>query len=207
MCTLTDESEQGEGGEEGDPEGAGEGQEGESTGEEGEAAEQQAEPHYDLGMIQELTVTGDGDAELPAADGSFTARDYSFEVDVSAGRGTYNFMNEGPEQFHHVALFAFPEGVDEAAAREAFDAFAQAEGSGEPPPPGTPEPEETAFSSVYSPGLGGTFEAEFESGRTYGAVCFIQDKQGGHRTPSATTWWSSSPSTERRNSIGAAPTT
>jgi hypothetical protein len=73
----------------------------------------------------------------------------------------------------------WPEGVDEAAADKAWAAGMAAEESGQPPPEGTPEPEDFAGSQVFSPGGGGTFPAEFTAGRTYTAVCFIQDQAGG----------------------------
>jgi uncharacterized cupredoxin-like copper-binding protein len=137
-------------------------------------------PHYELGMIQELTVSG-GDAapQLPAADGSITATDYAFEADLEAGDTSVNFVNEGPEQVHFASVSAYPEGTDAAEAEEAFKALVQAEGK---PPQGLPQSEDVGFSGIYSDGLGGQFQlfqGEFEAGRTYLFSCFIQDRAGG----------------------------
>ena len=137
-------------------------------------------PHYELGMIQELTVSG-GDAapQLPEADDSITATDYAFEADLEAGDSSVNFVNEGPDQVHFASVSVYPEGTDAAAAEEAFTALVQAEGK---PPKGLPQSEDVGFSGIYSDGLGGRFqlrEGEFESGRTYLFSCFIQDRAGG----------------------------
>jgi hypothetical protein len=137
-------------------------------------------PHYELGMIQELTVSG-GDAapQLPAADGSITATDYAFEADLEAGDSSVNFVNEGPDQVHFASVSVYPEGTDAAEAEEAFKALVQAEGK---PPKGLPQSEDVGFSGIYSDGLGGQFQlfqGEFESGRTYLFSCFIQDRAGG----------------------------
>ena len=36
-----------------------------------------------------------------------------------------------------------------------------------------------AYSGVFGPGGSGTFEAEFQPGNTYAALCFISDREGG----------------------------
>lgn len=143
------------------------------------------EPHFNRGMIQAVTVVeGEADAALPEADGTITAKDYSFEVDVQAGEAqTINFVNEGPDELHHAVLFPFVEGTDVAAAEAAIDAFV-AGGEEAPPPPeidlaAAEGPEAPGDSAVYSGGLGGTFEVNLISGRTYGVVCFISDRTGG----------------------------
>lgn len=38
---------------------------------------------------------------------------------------------------------------------------------------------EFASSGVFGPDASGTFEAPFEAGHTYAALCFIQDREGG----------------------------
>jgi hypothetical protein len=139
-------------------------------------------PHYELGMIQELTVSG-GDAapQLPAADGSITATDYAFEADLEAGDSSVNFVNEGPDQVHFASVSVYPEGTDAAEAEEAFKALLETEGGGQPPK-GLPQPEDVGFSGIFSTGLGGQFQlpqGEFESGRTYLFSCFISDRAGG----------------------------
>ncbi|HEV2810095.1 MAG TPA: hypothetical protein VGV93_06840 [Acidimicrobiales bacterium] len=144
--------------------------------------EEEGPRHYDLGMIRPLTVTaGEADATLPESESSVTARDYSFDVDVSAGRQTVNFTNEGPDQVHHAVFFPFNEGVDEAAAEAALDTFLSSEDEQAPPPPEIDLEglESSPEFGVFSTGLGASYDAEFESGRTYAVVCFIQDRAGG----------------------------
>ena len=162
-----------------------EGEDGE--GEEGEGPEGAAEgdqptppPHYTLGMAQMVSVTGGADAAAAdiESDGVIQAVDYGFEVpELEAGSRTLTFENTSDEQLHHGIFFEFPEGTDEAAAQEALQGLLASEGG--PPPEGTPEPDEAGFTFVFGPGMGGTFELELESGRTYGVVCFIQDRTGG----------------------------
>jgi uncharacterized cupredoxin-like copper-binding protein len=139
-------------------------------------------PHYELGMIQELTVSG-GDAapQLPAADGTITATDYAFEADLEAGDSSVNFVNEGPDQVHFASVSVYPEGTDAAEAEEAFKALLETE-DGSQPPKGLPQSEDVGFSGIFSDGLGGQFQllqGEFESGRTYLFSCFISDRAGG----------------------------
>ena len=137
-------------------------------------------PHYELGMIQELTVSGGAaEPQLPEADGTITATDYAFEADLEAGDSSVNFVNEGPDEVHFASVAVYPEGTDAAEAEEAFKAVLEATG---PPPKGTPQPENVGFSGIYSENLGGRFQltgGEFESGRTYLFSCFIQDRAGG----------------------------
>lgn len=148
---------------------------------EGDKPDKPKAPHYELGMIQELTVSG-GDAEpqLPEADGTITATDYAFEADLEAGDSSVNFVNDGPDQVHFASVSVYPEGTDAAAAEEAFKALLEAE-EGAPPPEGVPQPEDIGFSGIFSAGLGSTFQLEggFESGRTYLFSCFVSDRAGG----------------------------
>ena len=54
-------------------------------------------PHYEKGMLRELRVTGGNPApELPEAEGTITAVDYSFRFDLDAGDRVVNFINRGP---------------------------------------------------------------------------------------------------------------
>ncbi len=141
----------------------------------------QGPPHFERGMAQVLTVgPGQANAELPKADGSITARDYGFDVNVKAGDKTITYVNDGPEQVHFAAISEFPEGTDAAAAEDAFKQFLAA-GEDSPPPEGLPMPEDVGFSGIFSTGLGANFEMTkpFESGRTYLVACFIQDRTGG----------------------------
>ncbi|HET7236957.1 MAG TPA: hypothetical protein VFK59_11065, partial [Actinomycetota bacterium] len=93
-------------------------------------------PHYELGMLQELTVTqGQTEPQLPQADGTITAVDYAFDVDLRAGDRIINFINEGPDQVHQSQILAYRPGVDANDAREAF--IARLDG----PVPGLPSPQ------------------------------------------------------------------
>lgn len=150
-----------------------------------EGAEEGEEPtgpaHFTRGMAQVLEVgPGDENPTLPEADGAITSIDYGFEIDISDGDQAINFVNEGPEEVHVAAISVFPEGTDEAAAEAAFQTLLES-GQDAPPPEGVPLPEDVAFSGIFSTGLGATFETSepFESGRTYIATCFIQDRAGG----------------------------
>ncbi len=147
---------------------------------EGPPEEETGEPHFTLGMIQPLTVTaGDADAELTGTEGSITASDYTFDVDVTAGEHTIAFTNEGPDQIHHGAFFAFVQGTDEAAAATALDAFLASEEAPPPPELDLATTEGLPSGGVFSAGLGQTLDFDFESGRTYAVLCFIQDRTGG----------------------------
>ena len=176
--------EEGEGGE-GEEEGEGdatttsqapEGEGGESEDGEGD----QLKPEDFLTAT--FTVTAGEAGDLPDAGGnSITARDYSFDVKVAADAKEFVFRNEGPAQFHHVVLFNFGD-IAPSVVEENLPAFFESEEDA-PPPPAFKDLDfenlEAGASTVLSPGLGATSSAEFESGNTYAAVCFINDRTGG----------------------------
>jgi hypothetical protein len=139
----------------------------------------QGPPHYALGMVREVTVSGgDPEPQLPPADGSITARDYTFDIDLEAGDTSVNFINEGPAQMHVSTVGVYPMGIDADEAERAFET--QLEPG--PPPQGVPTPKWLGFSGIYSEGLGGQFQlfrGEFGSGRTYVFACFLSDREGG----------------------------
>lgn len=136
-------------------------------------------PHYELGMLRELTVSGeDFDPQLPPADGSITARDYTFDIDLEAGDTSVNFINDGPDQVHVSTVGVYPKGIDAHEAERAFET--QLEPG--PPPQGLPTSRGLGFSGIYSEGLGSQFQlfqGEFRSGRTYVFACFVSDRGGG----------------------------
>lgn len=135
--------------------------------------------HMTKGMAQVITVTDEGNAlELPAADGTMTAKDYSFDPQVKAGDTKINFVNNGPDEVHFASISEFPEGTDAAAGEAAFKTALESDG---PPPAGALSPEDVAFSGVFSSGLGSQFTVPggFKSGRTYVVACFISDRAGG----------------------------
>lgn len=142
-------------------------------------SEEGAAPHFERGMQQEVTVTGGDAGELAAADGTITASDYTFEVDIPAGATRINFVNEGPDQVHFAGVDKFPEGTTVEQAEAAFATMTQLE-EGAEPPADLPQSEEFFFSGIASQGLGiqSSAPGPFEPG-TYIAYCFIQDRQGG----------------------------
>ena len=129
-----------------------------------------------------LTVgEGDDDAVIPPTDGgSIRAGDYLFDADLTAGGTTVTFTNSSDNQFHHVIVMDF--GTNDPAVVEAnLPAILESEEDA-PPPEGIDMAQvnfEFAFSPVFGPGSSGTFEAPFEEGHTYVALCFIQDREGG----------------------------
>lgn len=142
-----------------------------------EAEEEEGPPNL---LVAATTVTGEPAGELPQTDGRITARDYGFDVDVTAG-GTYTFFNEGPEQLHHAVLFNFGD-LEPAVVEENLPAFFAAGEEGAPPEAFADldfENFEAGGSGVFGPEVGGTFGATLESGTTYAVVCFISDRSGG----------------------------
>jgi hypothetical protein len=133
-------------------------------------------------VLGTVGVAGDPPAadDLPAG-AKITARDYGFTIEgIKAGAQTVTFVNEGPLQVHHAVVLGFPAGTEEGAIREAVQTLMTLDES-TPPPEGIPLPDETINigSSVYSAGMGGTFQATFEAGRPYAVLCFISDRSGG----------------------------
>ena len=136
--------------------------------------------HFTVGMVAPVTVTGDTGRDLPEDGPTITADDYGFETSgLVAGPNTVLFRNTGPEQPHHAVVLEFAAGVDEAAALRALRAFADAQRDGRAPPPGTPQPTPIGDVQFFDPGLGGTFDAILQEGRTYVVACFISDRAGG----------------------------
>lgn len=134
-------------------------------------------------LTRTFTVTSAEEGELPELDGNeIVARDYTFDVNVKAGASEFVFRNEGPAQFHHVVLFNFGD-TEASVVEENLPKFLQG-GEDAPPPPAFRDVDfeklEAGDSTVLSPGLGATASAaEFESGSTYAAICFISDRKGG----------------------------
>lgn len=144
----------------------------------GEEAE--GKSHYELGMVvPEVEVNGGG-GDVSAPDGEIVAEDYKFNVPaLTGGKRQLVFRNDGPKQWHHMVAFEYPPSITPEAAINAFRAFGQAEETGQPPPPGTPEPGEAGFAGIFSPGGAQTIELQLKSGYTYLLACFIQDLTGG----------------------------
>ena len=118
---------------------------------------------------------------IPATDGgSIRGGDYLFDADVTTSGTTITFTNSSDNQFHHVALMDF--GTNDPAVVEA-NLPAILEGEEDAPPPEGIDMAQVnfdfAFSPIFGPGSSGTFEAPFEEGHTYVALCFIHDREGG----------------------------
>lgn len=151
---------------------------GEESGEGG--GPDQADPASFL--VKPLTVTAGSEGELPDAGSTVTARDYTFDISVETGGDKFTFRNEGPDQVHHAVFMNF-EDVAVEDVEENLVEFLQSEGEGEPPAAfrdlDMGKVFEVGHSGVFTPGLGGTADATFESGNTYAAVCFLPDRAGG----------------------------
>ncbi|MBW3548891.1 MAG: hypothetical protein KY452_12275 [Actinobacteria bacterium] len=122
----------------------------------------------------------DDEGELPETDGTITAVDYDFEVDVQAG-DSFTFRNDSSNQFHHAVVFNFGS-IDPATVEENLPAFLEG-GEEQPPPPAFEDLDfeklESGHAGVFGPGGAGTAIGTFQSGNTYAAICFIQDRTGG----------------------------
>lgn len=157
------------------PEGEGEG--------EGEGGPGGGGPPPEAVRTAKFTVRPGEAADLPDADGnSITARDYSFDVKVAAGAKEVVFRNEGPDQLHHFVLFNFGK-TEPSVVEENLPAFLESEEDA-PPPPAFKDVNfdnlQAGDGPVLTPGLGATAATNaFESGNTYVAACFIQDRTGG----------------------------
>ena len=145
--------------------------------------ESQGGPPPEAVLTAPFTVTPGDAGDLPEADGnSIVARDYTFDVNVKAGAEEFVFRNEGPDQLHHVVLFRFGD-LEASVVEENLPAFFES-GEDAPPPPAFKDVDfeslEAGDGPVLTPGLGAVIPAKsFESGNTYAAVCFIQDRAGG----------------------------
>ena len=134
-------------------------------------------------LTASFKVTAGEAGDLPETDGNeIVARDYTFDVKVKDGAEELTFRNEGPQQLHHVVLFNFGE-TEKTVVEENLPAFFETE-EGEDPPPAFKDLDfenlEVGDGPVLTTGLGVTLKTKaFESGNTYAAVCFIQDRTGG----------------------------
>lgn len=131
-------------------------------------------------LTKPLKVTEGETGELPDTGGNLiTARDYTFDVNLTAGAREFQFRNEGPEQFHHVVLFNFGD-LEPSVVEQNLEAFLESDA--DPKPPFDKLNHDELFpggSGVLSPGQAATARAEIKGGGTYAAVCFINDKAGG----------------------------
>ena len=150
---------------------------------EGEGGPGGGGPPPEAVLTASFTVTPGEAGDLPDTDGNeIIARDYTFDVRVKDGAEEIVFRNEGPDQLHHVVLFNFGE-TEPSVVEQNLPAFFEG-GEDAPPPPALKDVDfenlDAGDGPVLTPGLGATIEATgLESGNTYAAVCFIQDRTGG----------------------------
>ena len=134
--------------------------------------------HYDLGMAVPFTVKKANTATMPPTDGTVTARDWAFDIPPPVpGFKVFTFRNDG-QQDHSLAVAEFPDGMDEAAAREAFETILAADAE-HPAPDDTPVPEDVAFAGPISAGAQTTFPMNVKVHRTYVFACYMSDRTGG----------------------------
>lgn len=117
-------------------------------------------------------VTGDaGDAALPAADATITAKEYAFDASgLRAGANEIQFVNDGRE-IHHVIALPLAQGRTAADFRR----FIASDGRGGPPPV---DFEAGANTSAFDGGTSGNVRLTLRRGE-YVLVCFISDRRGG----------------------------
>jgi hypothetical protein len=89
--------------------------------------------HYELGMAAPFTVKKTNAAPMPPTDGTVTGRDWTFELPpLVPGFKVLTFRNDG-QQDHSLAVAEFPDGMDEAAAKAAFETLLAASEAHPPP--------------------------------------------------------------------------
>jgi hypothetical protein len=123
--------------------------------------------------LTKFTVTGESDADLPEADGTVNAVEYSFSGEgLKAGEQTLLLDNKGGTWHHFLAAK-----LNDDATIEQAKEFLESEGQGGGPPPLNIE--DTAIeSTVMDGGKAELVTANLEAG-SYVFFCFISDKQTG----------------------------
>ena len=134
--------------------------------------------HYDLGMATPFTVKKTNSASMPPTDGTVLARDWSFEIPaLDPGFKVLTFRNEGMQD-HSLAVAEFPDDVDEATAKAAFEKLLAADAEHRVPDK-TPVPQDVAFAGPLSAGGQSTFPMNLKVHRTYVFACYMTDRTGG----------------------------
>ena len=134
--------------------------------------------HYELGMVTPFTVKKTNNAPMPPTDATVLARDWAFEVPALVpGFKVLTFRNDG-QQDHSLAVAEFPDHVDEARARAAFEKLLAADAD-HPVPDDTPVPQDVAFAGPLSAGGQSTFPMNLKVHRTYVFACYMSDRAGG----------------------------
>jgi hypothetical protein len=140
--------------------------------------EEELQFHYNLGMATPFTVKKTNTATMPPTDGAVLARDWAFEIPALApGFKVLTFRNDG-QQDHSLAVAEFPDDVDEASAKAAFQKLLAADAE-HPAPDDTPVPQDVAFAGPLSAGGQSTFPMNLKVHRTYVFACYMTDRTGG----------------------------
>jgi plastocyanin len=118
-----------------------------------------------------IDVTGDaGDAELPDAEATVTAEEYSFEAEgLTAGETTLTFENAGQEPHHLIAAPLRPGNTIEDVER-----FVRTE-RGRPPV----DLEREVQTAALEGGTSQNVTLDFARPGEYALICFIADREGG----------------------------
>ncbi|CAN5528935.1 hypothetical protein BH20ACT15_BH20ACT15_10510 [soil metagenome] len=127
--------------------------------------------------LTKFTVTGESDEDLPDADATVTANEYSFSSEgLKAGETSVLLENAGA-QWHHFLASPLKEDATIEQARE----FLETE-KGEPPfveqGPGQGAGANEVESTVLEGGVSEVVDLDLLPGR-YAFFCFIADKEGG----------------------------
>jgi hypothetical protein len=134
--------------------------------------------HFNLGMAAGFTVKKTNTAPMPPTDGRILARDWAFETPpLVPGFKVLTFRNDG-QQDHSLAVAEFPDGVDTAAAKAAFERLLVAD-EAHPLPDNTPIADDVAFAGPLSAGGQVTFPMNLKVHRTYVFACYMSDRAGG----------------------------
>ena len=144
-----------------------------------------AEPAEEGGDTVTAVLTvgpGDNDAVIPPTDGgSIRAGDYLFDADLTGTGSTVAFTNRSDNQFHHVAAHGLRH--QRPGPRRGEPSGDRGERIRRPRRPRASTRSRSTSNSavlgVFGPGSSGTFDATFEEGHTYVALCFISDREGG----------------------------
>lgn len=127
--------------------------------------------------VTKIEVTDGDGAELPEADATVTAEDYSFSGEgLEAGDSTLLLDNAG-EEWHHFLAAELKDGATIEDARSFLESEG-GEGGGPPPFVESPGRANEIDSTVLEGGTSQLIDVELEAGR-YAFFCFVSDKQGG----------------------------
>ena len=122
--------------------------------------------------LTKFEVTGESDEELPEADATVSAVEYSFSGEgLKAGEQQLLLDNEGATWHHFIASK-----LNDDATIEQVKTFLTSEGNSGGPPPFADE--DAVASTVIDGGKSQIVTANLESGR-YAFFCFVSDKQTG----------------------------